>query len=143
MPARFYQQDIDAKLKDKRKLSAWLDGLINKHLKDVKKISLSYIFCTDAYLLSINRQFLQHDTLTDIITFDMSEKDSELLGEIYISVERVRENAEKFAVGYKDELHRVIFHGALHLCGYGDKKAADKQEMHRMEDKCLRAYFKD
>lgn len=143
MPARFYHQDIDAKLKDKRKLSAWLDGLINKHLKDVKKISLSYIFCTDAYLLSINRQFLQHDTLTDIITFDMSEKDSELLGEIYISVERVRENAEKFAVGYKDELHRVIFHGALHLCGYGDKKAADKQEMRRMEDKCLRTYFKD
>ena len=143
MPARFYQQDINAKLKGKRKLSAYLDGLINKHLKDVKKINLNYIFCTDAYLLAMNQQFLKHDTLTDIITFDMSEGKNELLGEIYISAERVRENAEKFDTTYNDELHRVIFHGALHLCGYGDKKQADKEEMRRMENKCLKQYFKD
>ncbi len=124
-------------------LSAFLDGLINKHLKDVRKVGLNYIFCTDGYLLTMNRQFLKHDTLTDIITFDLSEKTGELNGEIYISVERVRENAEKFGVTYNEELHRVIFHGALHLCGFGDKKEADKIEMRRMEDKCLRTYFKN
>ena len=143
MPARFYQQDTDAKLKDKRRLSAFLDELINKHLKNVNKARLDYIFCTDAYLLAMNQQFLKHDTFTDIITFDMSEKPNELLGEIYISVERVQENAVKFDTTYNEELHRVIFHGALHLCGYGDKKEADKQEMRRMEDKCLKAYFKN
>lgn len=105
-------------------------------------MALDYIFCTDEYLLGINQQFLKHDTLTDIITFDLSDSIDELMGEIYISVERVRENAQKFGVNYNDELHRVIFHGALHLCGFKDKKEADRLEMRRMEDKCLREYFK-
>ncbi|MBS1584170.1 MAG: rRNA maturation RNase YbeY [Bacteroidetes bacterium] len=142
MPARFHQTDIDAKLKDKRKLSAYLDTLTKKHLKKINKMALDYIFCTDEYLLGINQQFLKHDTLTDIITFDLSDSIDELMGEIYISVERVRENAQKFGVNYNDELHRVIFHGALHLCGFKDKKEADRLEMRRMEDKCLREYFK-
>lgn len=143
MPARFYEQDIQARLKGKRKLSAFLDDLVHKHLRNIKKARLTYIFCSDEYLLGMNRQFLNHDTLTDIITFDMSENKDELLGEIYISAERVRENAIKFGVTYNDELHRVIFHGALHLCGFADKKEADKQQMRKMEDKCLGAYFKD
>jgi rRNA maturation RNase YbeY len=141
MPASFYQQDTDARLKDKRKLSAFLDGLVHKHLKNIKKVGLSYIFCSDEYLLQINQAFLDHDTLTDIITFDLSERSGELAGEIYISIERVKENAVKFGVSYNNELHRVIFHGALHLCGFGDKKAADKKEMRQMEDQCLAQYF--
>jgi len=142
MPARFYEQEVAAKLKDKRKLSAFLDKLISKHLKNIKKIQLQYIFCDDSYLLAMNQQFLNHDTLTDIITFDMSEQEDEVTGEIYISIDRVAENAKKFSVAYKDELHRVIFHGALHLCGFKDKKTADKEEMRKQEDKCLKEYFK-
>jgi len=142
MPARFYEQDVISKLKDKRKLSAFLDTLIIKHIKDIKKIQLSYIFCSDDYLLQMNQQFLDHDTLTDIITFDMSEGGQELQGEIYISVERVKENAQKFDTNYNSELHRVIFHGALHLCGFKDKKDADKKEMRKQEDWCLKEYIK-
>ncbi|MGN6568438.1 MAG: rRNA maturation RNase YbeY [Flavipsychrobacter sp.] len=143
MPARFYEQEVAAKLKDKRKLSAFLDKLISKHLKKMKNIQLQYVFCDDSYLLAMNQQFLNHDTLTDIITFDMSEQPDEVTGEIYISVDRIKENAEKFGVAYTNELHRVIFHGALHLCGFKDKKAADKEEMRKQEDKCLKEYFKD
>jgi rRNA maturation RNase YbeY len=140
MPARFYEQDINARLKNKKKLSAFLDNLVQTHL-EVRRNSLSYIFCTDEYLLQMNRQFLDHDTFTDIITFDLSETEYDLTGEIYISVERVQENAAKFNVTYEHELHRVIFHGALHLCGFKDKKEADKKEMRRREDLCLEQYF--
>lgn len=143
MPAKFYEQDVKAKLKDRRKLSAFLDALVSKHLKKVSKVNLTYIFCKDAYLLEINKQFLDHDTYTDIVTFDMTEYDDELIGEIYVSMERVQENAEKFNVSYENELHRVIFHGALHLCGFKDKSKADKEEMRKMEDRCLKQYFKD
>ena len=142
MSARFYDQDVRSGLKDKRKLSAFLDTLVSKYRKKLKKATLTYIFCTDPYLLQINQQFLDHNTFTDIITFDLSGSPDELIGEIYISVERIRENAEKFNTTYADELHRVIFHGALHLCGYKDKKESDKKEMRRMEDKCLKDYFK-
>jgi rRNA maturation RNase YbeY len=143
MPARFYEQDIKAGLKNKRKLSAFLDSLVLKHRGQMKKVQLNYIFCGDAYLLEMNQQFLDHDTFTDIITFDLSNASDELQGEIYVSIERVRENAAKFAVSYDDELHRVIFHGALHLCGFKDKKAADIKEMRAQEDKCLENYQKE
>ena len=140
MPARFYEQEVRSGLKDKRKLSAFLDGLVAQHRKGVKKVELNYIFCTDDYLLEMNQQFLDHDTLTDIITFDLSEDKQSLIGEIYISVERVKENAAKFNVTMKNELHRVIFHGALHLCGFKDKKDADKKTMRQKENECLAAY---
>lgn len=143
MPARFNEHEVKSKLRDKRKLSAFLDGLTLKHIKNLKKASLNYVFCSDEYLLQINKQFLNHDTLTDIVTFDMSEKQYQLEGEIYISVDRVAENAAKFGVDYNNELHRVIFHGALHLCGFKDKNTTDKEEMRKQEDKCLRQYFKD
>ncbi|PQJ09882.1 rRNA maturation RNase YbeY [Flavipsychrobacter stenotrophus] len=141
MPATFQDNEVTSGLKDKRKLSAYLDTLVDTHLEGIKKVKLNYICCNDEYLLTINKQFLNHDTLTDIITFDLSETDAELVGEIYISVDRVKENAAKFGVSYLNELHRVIFHGALHLCGYTDKTAADKQEMRRQEDICLAAYL--
>ena len=142
MPARFYEQEVSSKLKDKRKLSTFLDALVQKHRKKVQHTQLTYIFCDDAYLLQINQQFLNHNTFTDIITFDLSESTDELQGEIYISIERVAENATKFGKTYADELHRVIFHGALHLCGFKDKTTADREEMRKKEDLCLKKYFK-
>lgn len=141
MSARFYDQDTTSKLKERRRLSAYLDTLVKQCRDNNGKISLTYIFCTDEYLLSINQQFLNHDTYTDIITFDLTEPDQTLGGEIYISADRVRENAKSFNVDYQTELHRVIFHGALHLCGFKDKTTADKKKMRAMEDQCLQEYF--
>ena len=143
MPARFYEQDVRSGLKNKRKLSAFLDKLVHKHLKDVKQVQLNYVFCTDDYLLEMNKQYLSHNTFTDIITFDLSESKDALMGEVYISVDRVRENAEKFEVSYNDELHRVLFHGALHLCGFKDKKEADQKIMRKNENSCIENYKKE
>ncbi len=97
---------------------------------------ISYVFCDDEFLLSINKEFLSHDTFTDIISFDYS-LDKEVHGEIYISVERVRENAERFKSTFIDELHRVIIHGVLHYCGYKDKTEDSSTEMRRKEDEAL------
>jgi probable rRNA maturation factor len=143
MPAKFHELEVNARLKDRRTLSTFLDELVHRHLESIKKISLTYIFCSDEYLLQINNEFLKHNTYTDIVTFDLSETEHDLIGEMYISTDRIAENAEKFGASYQQELHRVIFHGALHLCGFGDKKEADKQEMRKQEDKCLKRYFKD
>jgi probable rRNA maturation factor len=140
MAIHYYEVDIRSKLKNKKQLSAFIDRLVKEYLP-VKKTSLNYIFCNDDYLLEKNQQFLNHDTLTDIITFDLSEKEEELAGEIYISVDRVVENASKFSIDYNTELHRVIFHGALHLCGFKDKKKEDKSLMTQMENDCLKKYF--
>lgn len=142
MAVKFYEQEVSSRLKQKRKLAAFLEEMVHKYLKKIKTVSLNYIFCTDEYLLQINREFLKHDTFTDIVTFDLTEHNKELQGEIYISVERVAENAAKYNVSYESELHRVIFHGALHLCGFKDKKEADKLEMRKKEDHYLKQYFK-
>lgn len=141
MAIRYYEQDTNAGLKSKRKLTSFINELILSKRKGVVTINLTYIFCDDQYLLAINKQFLKHDTLTDIITFDMSEEPTILNGEIYISIERIKDNASKFATTYQQELHRVIFHGALHLCGYKDKKKEDKEEMTKQENNCLKKYF--
>lgn len=141
MPARFYEQEVNAKLKDRRALSKFLDNLVHEHLSGIKQIKLTYIFCSDNYLLNINKEFLDHDTYTDIVTFDLGEYEDEMIGEIYISTERVAENAEKFGKTYQNELHRVIFHGTLHLCGFKDKTKEQKNEMREAEDKTLAAYF--
>lgn len=142
MAIQYFEVEVVSKLKQKRNLSAFLKALVLKHL-DVKKIDISYIFCDDAYLLEKNQQFLNHDTLTDIITFDLSEKDTELVSEIYISIDRIGENAQKFEIAYQTELHRVIFHGALHLCGFKDKKKEDKALMTEMENDCLKKYLNE
>lgn len=140
MAARFHEHEIKTGLKNKRKLTAFLDGLVSKWRPEITDAELDFIFCCDDYLLQINRQFLDHDTLTDIITFDLSEDEEILQGEIYISVERVKENAALFDTTYQDELHRVIFHGVLHLCGFKDKKEKDQKIMRKNEDYCLANY---
>ena len=102
---------------------------------------LRYIFCSDEYLLQINKEHLNHNYYTDIITFDLSETPNATSGEIYISVDRVRDNAQNYEVSFKHELLRVIFHGALHLCGYKDKSTKEEQLMRKAEDKYLKYYF--
>ena len=102
---------------------------------------LRYIFCSDEYLLQINKEHLNHNYYTDIITFDLSETPNATIGEIYISVDRVRDNAQNYEVTFKHELLRVIFHGALHLCGYKDKSTKEEQLMRKAEDKYLKYYF--
>jgi probable rRNA maturation factor len=127
-------------LRERRRLKLFLVTLFK--LEKAHLGELQYVFCSDAYLLDINRQFLDHDYYTDIITFDLSEPNEPINAEIYISVDRVRENAGEFKTNVAFELHRVIFHGALHLCGYRDKTAAEKKIMREMEDKYLGRYFK-
>jgi probable rRNA maturation factor len=102
---------------------------------------LQYIFCSDEYLLQINKQHLQHNYYTDIITFDLSEPGQGVTGEIYISIDRVRDNAQNYEVSFKHELLRVIFHGALHLCGHKDKTEKDQTLMRKAEDKYLQYYL--
>ncbi|MCX8470339.1 MAG: rRNA maturation RNase YbeY [Chitinophagaceae bacterium] len=130
---------MKSKLSNKRMLSSFIDNQIKKTTK--KTAALQYVFVSDDALLQMNQQFLHHDTFTDIITFDLSESPDKINGEIYISIDRVTENANKFSTAYTAELHRVIFHGALHLCGYKDKTKADKETMRAMEDKWLKAYL--
>lgn len=143
MAIRFYNQDVSSGLKGKRKLAEFLQALIKKQRPEVKEIALTYIFCNDDYLLEMNKEFLEHDTFTDILTFDMSEDAETLIGEVYISIERVKENAHNFKVDYRQELHRVIFHGALHLCGFKDKTETEKNMMRIQEDRYLKQYFEE
>src|SRR6202012_2022690 len=128
----FFEEDIQFKLKNKAQVRQWITDTIIA--EGYKLRELNYIFCSDAYLLQINQQYLDHDTYTDIITFDNSEKEKVIEGDIFISIERIRENAAKFDTGETNELHRVIIHGALHLLGYKDKTASDKKQMTSKED---------
>lgn len=131
----FFEEDIQFKLKNKTQVRQWINNTIIAEGYQLKE--LTYIFCSDAYLLQINRQYLDHDTYTDIITFDNSEEEGKITGDIFISIERIRENAQKFNVSETDELHRVIIHGVLHLLGYKDKTAVSKEKMTQKEDDYL------
>ena len=140
MAFHYYEENVKARLDGKRKLSAFLSQKIKESLP-VKKIDIRYVFCNDDFLWEKNKAFLQHDTLTDIITFDLSEKETALDAEIYISIDRVKENARHFATSYQEELHRVIFHGMLHLCGFKDKTPEEKAIMRQQEQACLNQYL--
>jgi rRNA maturation RNase YbeY len=136
MPAiQFFEEDISYKLKNKTLVRQWIKDTIAA--EGFKLQELTYVFCSDAYLLPMNQQYLDHDTYTDIITFDNSEEEGQIVGDIFISIERIRENAAKFGVTETQELHRVIIHGALHLLGYTDKTVVTKQKMTQKEDEYL------
>ena len=135
---QFHSQDIPFKLKHPRLVSKWLSGVALKEKAAFS--SLDFIFCTDDFLLKLNRDFLHHDDFTDIITFDYADSRrsrQEIEGEVYISIDRVKENALSFGTEFDDELHRVMVHGVLHLCGYADKTPAEKAEMRKKEDASL------
>lgn len=134
----FLQQNIS--LTRRSSLKTFIKSIFKKEKQTLE--NLTYIFCSDDYLLEINRSHLNHDYYTDIVTFDLSETPGAITGEIYISTDRVRDNAATLGVTIKEELHRVIFHGALHLCGYKDKSPKDARQMRAAEDRYLTAYFK-
>jgi probable rRNA maturation factor len=128
----FNNHEISPKIKNKPFLKIFLSSIFNEEGYDFD--SVSYIFCTDAYLLQLNQKYLNHDTLTDIITFTLSETSLPIISEIYISVERLRENASLHNVSFENELYRVMIHGILHLCGYSDHTSKLKLEMRAKED---------
>jgi rRNA maturation RNase YbeY len=131
----FLTEDITFELKEKLKHKAWLKDAAKA--EGFKIGELNYIFCSDAYLLDINQKYLGHDTLTDIVTFDNSEDPKMIEGDIFISIERVRENALKFDTA-DSELKRVMVHGLLHLAGYKDKGKAQKELMTLKENEHLK-----
>jgi rRNA maturation RNase YbeY len=131
----FFIEDTTFHPKQKIKLRQWIKASLLQETQKLKE--LNFIFCSDAYLLGINQKFLKHQTYTDIITFDHSEQKGHIRGDIFISVDRVIENSLKYHTTKLDELHRVIIHGVLHLCGYSDKTREDKQLMTSMENKYL------
>ena len=136
----FNKADKNASLGNRMALKAFIEKSLKKEGLTID--ALQYIFCSDKYILGINKSYLQHDYYTDIISFDLSETRGKLIGEVYISIERVKDNAKTHKTSLKEELLRVIFHGALHFCGYKDKKPADIKKMRAQEDKWLKSYLK-
>ena len=134
----FHNEGVNTKTPLKRLLKAWIKEFVSNHGKKVG--DLAFVFCTDEKILEVNQSFLQHDYYTDIITFDYCEGDF-VSGDIYISVERVQENALSHQVGYNNELLRVLAHGVLHLIGFQDKEENTKAEMTKNEDLCLSLFF--
>lgn len=135
---QFHTEDIRFTLKEKTRLKRWITAVIQQKKREVGEIN--FVFCSDKHLLGMNQQYLNHHTLTDIITFDYSKDNPEMpiSGDIFISVERTRENAEKFAKTSENELHRVMIHGVLHLLGFKDKTPVAKAEMTKQEDRSLK-----
>ena len=132
-----FNYETEFELPNEDQLSNWLSQVILSENK--KEGDINYIFCDDEYLLNINQQYLDHDTLTDIISFDYSVG-NELHGDIFISIERVRENALDFSVTFDEELKRVLVHGVLHYCGFKDKSEEDEQLMRQKEDEKIKMF---
>ena len=134
-----FNYELDFELPNEEELSTWISSVISS--EDFREGDINYIFCNDEYLLKLNREFLKHDSLTDIISFDYSVG-KELHGDIFISTERVVENAKIFKVSFEKELNRVLVHGVLHYCGYKDKSDKDTKVMREKEDHYLRELYR-
>ena len=134
MEIYFEVESIDFKLPAIILTRKWLKESVKNENPKFRIGELSFVFCDDVYLHKINVEYLNHDTLTDIITFDNSDEENKIEGDIFISIERVRENAETLKTIFGQELRRVIIHGVLHLCGYKDKTKKDAQIMREKED---------
>lgn len=128
----FFTEDVNYLIKQKRIIKDWLLSVIKS--EDYSLQELNFIFCSDEYLLGMNRQYLNHDTYTDVITFDNSDQSKVIAGDIFISIERVKENANSLKVHVSEELNRVMVHGTLHLLGYKDKTKTAKGQMTAKED---------
>ena len=140
MTVQFFFLKHNISLRNRGALKTFISRIFKLERHKLK--DLTYIFCSDDYLLEINKASLRHDYYTDIITFNLSETPGAISGEIYISTDRVRDNAQQLSVTITEELHRVILHGALHLCVYKDKTVKHAKEMRDAEDKYLNVYFK-
>lgn len=132
----FFTEDVEFKLKHKAILKKWISEIVKSDDQQID--DLNYIFCSDEYLLDINRQYLDHDYYTDIITFDNREEESEpISSDIFISIDRIKDNSNLLGVNFEHELHRVLIHGVLHLLGQSDKTAEQKAEMRKREEASL------
>ena len=131
----FFNEDIDFSISNPQACSDWISSIITSHQFSLEEIN--FIFCSDDYLLQINIDYLNHDYYTDIITFDNSEEPKVIESDIFISIERVKENAQDQNTLFEEELNRVMVHGVLHLLGYGDKTEEEKTVMREKEDACL------
>ncbi|RFS14090.1 rRNA maturation RNase YbeY [Emticicia sp. C21] len=134
----FHLEDIDIKIQQKVKLKSWLKSVIES--EGFKLGDINYVFCSDDYLLKVNIEYLDHDYLTDIITFDNSEEEELIEGDIFISIDRVKDNAKTFEVSFEYELKRVLVHGVLHLCGYLDKTDEEEKLMRSKENNYLQLF---
>lgn len=128
----FFLKNVNYNIREKNKIRIWLERAIK--IENKKLTEINYILCNDSFLLKLNKKFLKHNTLTDVISFDMAETDNSINGEIYISIDRVKANASKYKVKIQDELHRVMIHGLLHLVGYNDFTVEEKEIMRNRED---------
>ncbi len=131
----FFSEGISFRLQQKRALRTWIVEVLSRFGKSCHAIN--FIFCSDRFLLEMNKSFLKHDYFTDILTFPVKLPGNDVAADIFISIDRVRENANKFEVSFMEELHRVMIHGILHLMGYRDKLQPEKKRMRKMEDKML------
>lgn len=132
-----YNYELDFQLDNEENYSFWIENVVNSENKVLGEVN--YIFCDDDYLLEINKQYLNHDYFTDIISFDYTEGNL-ISGDIFISIDRVKENASYFNVSFEDELKRVIIHGILHYCGYKDKSSAEAEMMRSKEEEKIKMF---
>jgi probable rRNA maturation factor len=128
----FFNEEINFNLPKKKKTKEWINKILLLENKELGK--LNFVFCSDNYLYEINIKYLNHDSLTDIITFDLSEKSNEISGDVFISIERVKENSKTYKSSFTSELYRVIGHGVLHLIGYNDKTPEESLIIRVKED---------
>lgn len=135
----FHYKNTAFKIEDEAKITAWIASVFQNFKKTFEE--LNYIFCDDEYMLGINKQFLNHDTFTDIITFSNHEEKESIDSDIFISIERVKENAKEFNQSFEQELKRVMIHGALHLIGFNDKTKEEQKQMTEKEDYSLSLYY--
>jgi len=135
----FFNEDIVFSLKNKTKIRNWIKETILQNNKGLQFIN--FIFTSDTFLLNVNKEYLNHDTLTDIITFDQSINPEIIEADIYLSIERIKENSRTYGIPFEEELHRVMIHGVLHLLGYNDKEATEKEEMRKKENHYLALRF--
>ena len=132
---RFFYEGTRYRIKKPITTSRWIKAVIKQENQSL--VALNYIFCTDTYLLQINQDFLNHDYYTDIITFNHSTKKRAIYGDIYISIDRVKENARNLSEDLDTEIHRVMIHGVLHLIGFKDKTERQRSQMRKKEEACL------
>jgi len=131
----FFQEDISYQIEEEETLKAWVKKVITH--EGFSPGEVNYILCSDEYLHKINQEYLDHDTFTDIVTFDMSEDKQEISADIFISIDRIKENAATLKTQEQDELHRVLIHGILHLMGFNDGTPDEKSIMRKKEEACL------
>ena len=135
LPIEFFSEDVEFELENPDQVAEWINNVIEQH--DQELVSLTYVFCSDDYLHEMNVSYLDHDTLTDIITFDNADEEGIVEGDIFISIDRVKDNSKDLGTTFENELHRVIIHGVLHLLGFKDKTEEQQALMRKQEDSSL------